>query len=51
MVAYRENRPDEVHGSGGEGSAAYTEEKREGDAKDVLGAVAEGGEVVRGGKP
>lgn len=50
-MARGEDRPDEVHGGGREGTAAYAEEERERDAKDVLGAVAEGGEVVRGGKP
>lgn len=50
-MARGEDGPDEVHGGGGEGAAADTEEEGEGDAEDVLGAVAEGGEIVRGGEP
>ena len=41
-----EERPSEVHGSGGEGSAANAEEESDDDAQDVLGAVTKGAEVV-----
>lgn len=41
-----EERPSEVHGGGGEGSAANAEEESDDDAQDVLGAVTEGAEVV-----
>lgn len=39
-MARGEDRPDEVHGGGREGTATYAEKECEGDAKDVLGAVA-----------
>ena len=41
-----EERPNEVHGGGGECSAANTEEESDNDTQDVLGAVTEGGKVV-----
>ena len=37
-----EERPDEVHGRGGEGAAAEAEEKAGDDDEDVLGAVLDG---------
>ena len=40
-----EKRPSEVHGGGGEGSAANIEEESD-DTQDVLGAVTEGAEVI-----
>ena len=42
-----EERPSEVHGGGGECSAANAEEEGDNDTQDVLGAVTEGAEVVR----
>ena len=39
-------RPSEVHGGGGECSAANAEEESNNDTQDVLGAVTEGAEVV-----
>ena len=42
----REERPSEVHGGGGECSAANAEEESDDDTQDVLGAVTEGAEVV-----
>ena len=39
-------RPSEVHGGGGECSAANAEEESDDDTQDVLGAVMEGAEVV-----
>lgn len=51
-MAGGEDGPDEVHGGGGEGAASDAEEQGECDAEDVLGPVAEGGEVVGcGGEP
>ena len=44
--AVREERPSEVHGGGGECSAANAEEESDNDTQDVLGAVTEGAEVV-----
>ena len=44
--AMGEERPSEVHGGGGEGSAANAEEESNNDTQDVLGAVMEGAEVV-----
>ena len=41
-----EERLSEVHGGGGECSAANTEEESDNDTQDVLGAVTEGGKVV-----
>ena len=41
-----EERPSKVHGGGGEGSAANVEEESDDDTQDVLGAVAEGVEVI-----
>ena len=41
-----EERPSEVHGGGGECSAANAEEESDDDTQDVLGAVTEGAEVV-----
>ena len=44
-VAAGEEGPGQVHGGGGEGAAADAEEEGDDDAEDVLGAIAEGGEV------
>ena len=44
--AVGEERPSEVHGGGGECSAANAEEESDDDTQDVLGAVTEGAEVV-----
>ena len=41
-----EERPSEVHGGGGECSAANAEEESDDDTQDVLGAVTEGVKVV-----
>ena len=41
-----EERPSEVHGSGGEGSVANAEKESDDDTQDVLGVVTEGAEVV-----
>ena len=41
-----EERPSEVHGGGGECSAANAEEERDDDTQDVLSAVTEGVKVV-----
>ena len=41
-----EERPSEVHGGGGECSAANAKEESNNDTQDVLGAVMEGAEVV-----
>ena len=41
-----EERPSEVHGGGGECSAANAEEESNNGTQDVLGAVTEGAEVV-----
>ena len=41
-----EERPSEVHGGGGESSVANVEEESDDDTQDVLGAVAEGVEVI-----
>ena len=40
-----EERPSEIHGGGGEGSAANIEEESD-NTQDVLGAVTEGAEVI-----
>ena len=44
--AVGEERPSEVHGGGGECSAANAEEESDNDTQDVLGPVTEGAEVV-----
>ena len=41
-----EERPSEVHGGGGEGSAANAEKESDDDTQDFLGVVMEGAEVV-----
>ena len=41
-----EERPSEVHGGGGEGSATNAEKESDADTQDVLGAVTKGAEVV-----
>ena len=41
-----EERPSEVHGGGGEGSAANAEEESNDDTQNVLSVVTEGVEVV-----
>ena len=41
-----EERPSEIHGGGGEGSATNAEEESDDDTQDVLGAVTEGAKVI-----
>ena len=41
-----EERPSEVHGGGGEGSAVNAEKESDDDTQDFLGVVMEGAEVV-----